>query len=319
MPVPHLSYTEHYQIQQCHSQGLSAAQTAYRLGRHVDTIRRALKRFPESYPADQAHQAALARRRISANNHPTKASRVWREVARRLQRDESPEQIVLARERYGAIAVSIQAIYDYIERDRRSGGTLYQHRRRPPTARRRRDGKRKSWAHQSQPLRERPESASRRRRVGHLEIDTMLGKRRDRHRLLVAVDRQSGWLMLQKVSSGEAAPTARALKAMLARHPYIPVTTITSDRGMEFADLHKHFYDCHYVCDPYRPGQRGLCENTIGLIRQYLPKSTSLDNIRPSRIRQIAELINNRPRKRLNGRGPKQVTLNRIRAAATRS
>jgi transposase, IS30 family len=318
MSASHLSYTEHYQIQCGQAQGLSPVQIAHRLGRHVDTIRRALKRFAHGYQAELAYQGALARRAVSAANHPTKPDRLWQSVERRLRRHDSPEQIVLARAYRGAAPVSIQAIYDYIERDRQASGTLYQGRRRPPGRRCRQDGKRKSWAHLAKPLRTRPAAASRRKRAGHLEIDTMVGKKRDRYRLLVAVDRHSGWLMLARVKSGEAVPTARALKRLLANHAYMPVVTLTSDRGMEFADLPRYFYDCHYVCEPYRPGQRGLCENTIGLIRQYLPKYESLDGVSQARLNKIAELINTRPRKRLGGRTPKQVISRRIRAAATR-
>lgn len=319
MPASHLSFPEHYQIQCGLAQGLGFPQIAARLGRHPDSIRRAAARFPDGYDANEAYRAALSRRAISARNHPMKSAQLWKSVTRRLDRDQAPEQIVLARARAGAKPVSIQAIYDYIARNRHQGGTLYPHRRRPPRKRCRKDGRRKSWAHQARPLRERPESASHRKRAGHIEIDTMAGKKRDRYRLLVAVDRWSGWLMLQRVQSGEAAATVTALKRLFAKHRHLPIRTITSDRGMEFADMPKHFHHCHYVCDPYRPGQRGLCENTIGLIRQYLPKYTSLDNVNPHQLNAIAELINTRPRKRLNGLSPKQVLFRRIRAAATRT
>lgn len=319
MSASHLSYPEHYQIQRGQAEGLSIRQIAARLGRHADTIRRALARFVGDYDADEAYYAALERRAISARNHPTKTARLWQSVERRLRQDQAPEQIVLARACAGRASVSIQAIYNRVARDRLQGGTLYQHRRRPPRPRCRCDGRQKSWAHATHPFRDRPKSAARRKRTGHIEVDTVAGKKRDRYRLLVAVDRCSGWLMVQRVKSGEAAATATALKRLFAKYPYLPVRTITSDRGMEFADLPKHFPDRHYVCDAYRPGQRGLCENTIGLLRQYLPKHVSLDNVPQPKIDKAVALINNRPRKRLGGRTPKQVISRRIRAAATRT
>lgn len=319
MSACHLSYPEHYQIQLGQSEGLHVSQIAARLGRHVDTIRRALARFADGYDADEGYYAALERRANSARNHPTKSARSWQSVEDRLRQDQAPEQIVLARACAGSAPVSIQAIYNRIERDRLQGGTLYLHRRRQRRPRCRADGRQKSWAHTAQPIRERPEGAARRQRTGHIEVDTMAGKKRDKYRLLVAVDRCSGWFMAERVCGGAAPSTAAALKRLFAQHPYLNVRTITSDRGMEFADLPKQFPGRHYVCDAYRPGQRGLCENTIGLLRQYLPKYSSMDNVSHAEIAKAVARINNRPRKRLGGRTPKQVLSKRIRAAATRT
>lgn len=319
MPACHLSYPEHYQIQLGQSEGLSNSQIAARLGRHVETIRRALARFANGYDADEGYCAALERRANSALNHPTKSTRLWQSVEERVRQDHAPEQIVLARVCAGSAPVSIQAIYNRIERDRLQGGTLYLHLRRRRRPRCRLDGRQKSWAHTAQPIRDRPESAARRQRTGHIEVDTMAGKKRDKYRLLVAVDRCSGWSMAKRICGGTAATTAAALKQLFAKHSYLNILTITSDRGMEFAELPRQFPGRHYACDAYRPGQRGLCENTIGLLRQYLPKHASLDNVSHAEIAEAIDRINNRPRKRLGGRTPKQVLSKRIRAAATRT
>ena len=319
MPGTHLSLPERYQIERGLAEGLAHAQIAARLGRHADTIVREVARRSGPYSAERAHEAARWRRSLSAANHPTKSARQWRQVERQLFRGHSPEQIVLARRRGHATAFSIQAIYDHIERDQFQGGTLYRYRRKPPRARARKDGRQKSWAHQARQFHTRPSGAACRKRVGHLELDTMEGKKRDGVRVLVGVERLSGSVMLQRLSRADAKTTVRAIKRMFARHAYVPIKTVTTDRGMEFAGLPADMPQQHYVCDPYRPTQRGLCENTIGLIRQYLPKYQSLANTTQQKLDQIADLLNNRPRKRLNGRTPKQVLSRRINAAATRS
>ena len=147
----------------------------------------------------------------------------------------------------------------------------------------------------------------------------MAGKKRDQTRLLVMVDRLSWQVILRRVTGGDAKRTLQAFKRALAAHSYLPVKTVTTDRGQEFADLPDYLQGIHYVCDPYQPNQRGLCENTIGLLRQYFPKHQTLDDKTQADFDRAAQKLNNRPRQRLNGRTPHRVISRLINAAETRS
>ena len=88
------------------------------------------------------------------------------------------------------------------------------------------------------------------------------------------------------------------------------IKTITSDNGFEFSN-HKNVskgLDCdYYFCHPYSSWERGLNEYINGLIRQYIPKGTSFENISPQYIQMIEDKLNNRPRKSLNWKTPNEV------------
>jgi len=81
------------------------------------------------------------------------------------------------------------------------------------------------------------------------------------------------------------------------------VHTITADNVKEFANhkrITRQLDTKVYFAHPYHSWERGLNENTNGLIRQYFPKGTSFEGISQEKAVQIQEKLNNRPRKKLN-------------------
>ena len=88
------------------------------------------------------------------------------------------------------------------------------------------------------------------------------------------------------------------------------VHTITVDNGKEFCDheliatgLQARIYFAH----PYASWERGLNENTNGLVRQYFPKKYEFAKITDKDLQRVEDLLNNRPRKTLGYRTPNEV------------
>lgn len=88
------------------------------------------------------------------------------------------------------------------------------------------------------------------------------------------------------------------------------VRTLTPDRGTEFAgyrEVGKELGISVYFPDPHAPQQRGTNENTNGLIREYFPKGTDLDELTDQDIAKFVRDLNNRPRKVLGWKTPSEV------------
>ena len=62
-----------------------------------------------------------------------------------------------------------------------------------------------------------------------------------------------------------------------------------------------------YFTEPYRSWEKPTVENTAGLVRRVFPKKTRFDDIPVQTIRAFERRLNNRPRKCLSFRTPREV------------
>ena len=144
---------------------------------------------------------------------------------------------------------------------------------------------------------------------GHWEGDTVRGKI-GRSGLVSLVDRKSRYLLSERVPKVNAKNVTQAMIDLL--HTVTPkrVRTLTPDRGTEFAgyrEVGKELGISVYFPDPHAPQQRGTNENTNGLIREYFPKGTDLDELTDQDIAKFVRDLNNRPRKVLVWKTPSEV------------
>ena len=154
-------------------------------------------------------------------------------------------------------------------------------------------------------IRERPAEADDRAVPGHWEGDLITGAR-DTH-IATLVERHSRFTMLVKLRRKDSATVVEALARHIGKLPEELRRSLIWDQGKEMA-RHRSFTMATdvqvYFCDPRSPWQRGSNENTNGLLRQYLPRSTDLSRISQNQLNAIALRLNQRPRKTLDFETP---------------
>ena len=315
MSYTHLNQTERYQIKSMLSLNATASEIAKELGRHRSTVEREIKRNSgeRGYRPGQA-QRLSDQRSANCRNARCITAEVWVEVDDHLRLQHSPEQIA------GCLPVSHESIYQHVYAD--STGELKKHLRCQKKRRKRyaSGASRRGQIPNRRGIEERSAAAETRKRTGHWEADTVIGKNH-KQALVTLVERKSGFVCIKKVNFKTADEVSKAMIELLA--PYKTVlTTMTCDNGKEFA---KHEQvDATLGCQtffarPYASWQRGTSENTNGLIRQYAPKDRKFETLTDEEVQMIQDRLNHRPRKRLGFKTPHQILYASIKRRALRA
>lgn len=282
---------------------LSNAKIARLMQRHPSTISRELQRnstpYDGHYRSSRAQEQANGRRSRSRRNSRF-TDEQWQLVEQLVRADFSPEQISGRLRRDQVLRISHETIYQRIWEDKRRGGTLFRRlRQRPKYRKRYGTNEKRGRLPGKRHISERPLSVDTRQDLGHWEMDTVIGSATN-DCILTLVERLTGCLLIAKLPARNAAAVNRRLLQIISEQPHL-FRTITVDNGTEF-----HAYEhverltgvLFYFATPYHSWERGTNENTNGLIRQYIPKRTSMKYLTQSRCAVIACILNNRPRKR---------------------
>ena len=309
-----MTYEQRIEIYALLKAGFNQTQIAQFIGVHKSTLSREIKRNVglKGYRPNQADQHALYRRK-RAEKHIRFTETIKQDVVQLLKQDWSPEQISGYFKKNNKPTVSHETIYQFVINDQKSGGDLFKHLRLRRKKRRKRlkTNDRRGQIPNRISIDKRPDIVNNKERTGDWETDTIIGKNH-KGALVTAVERKTKFTCIAHVPQKEAELVARALIKMMK--PYKKwVHTITSDNGKEFSEhqkIAKELDADFYFAHPYCSWERGLNENTNGLIRQYFPKKTSLVDVNKEHVVEVQNKLNYRPRKLLDFQMPAHLFLN---------
>jgi IS30 family transposase len=311
----HLSIEERDILAVLRSQGYSLRAIARCLDRSPGTISRELKRNAAPvntgyYLSHRAQQRADTRKLESHRRQRLKNDRIRDYVEKHIRIGWSPELISgRLNIEHPELSISHEAIYQWIYGDARAliDFLVRGHRRRKHRGYSRKH--KKCHIPDRVSIQERPEAVLKRHQAGHWESDT-ISCRKSYQAVQVSVERKTRYAKLAKLKAKTARAMSVALTRRLSRYPDTLRRSITYDNGSENAEhmrTNQILGTASYFCEPFHSYERGTVENTIGLVRRFLPKKTNLANIAPDRLSKIENWLNNRPRKCLGFKTPAEA------------
>lgn len=310
----HLTFAERGVLYRLNKAKKSKAEIAEALGRDRSTIYRELARNTggRGYRPLQAQRFANERRERCRRSKKLDHGPLKQYVTRSLKKQWSPDEIAGRSKRdhprQPKCHVSHQTIYNWLEDTAPELRACLRrgYRRTQPEIR----GKLTGCVN----VKDRPQVVDSKCRYGDWEGDTVVSPGH-RSGLVTVVERKSKYLRVRKTSSLKSSATIQAACRGMRDLPESLRRTMTLDNGKEFA-LHKQLTDKLgldvYFAQPYASWQRGLNENTNGLLRQYFPKGTDFSRISHRAVARTEKLLNERPRKSLGYKTPAEVLAKKL-------
>ena len=316
----HLHNEERFYIWQALRDGATQKQVADALGRHPATICREIKRNKYKQAKIYTYYWALdilkwRKRRIARSKYRKLNQDTEALILKLIQQYLSPEQVSGYIKRHHDISISHETIYRFIYADKARHFSLKPFLRQGNKCRRKRygSGARASCIPNRVVITERPEKVNAKDRLGDWECDTVIGKDRKSVRVTV-VDRASLYTCVSRVYSRSSKVVCNAIIRML--RPFKDrVLTLTFDNGSEFVrheKIAKALDAKTYFAHPYSSWERGINENTNGLLRQFFPKRTDFRKVSWKQVKNAVDNLNNRPRKTRGYLTPNQMFNNQF-------
>ena len=315
MEYNHLTPNERESIMKLSAKGYGIRAIARETGRSPSTISRELSRnggVTQSYSAYEAEKRYRKKRTRCRPRLKLASHEIQKHLLAYLGEGWSPEQIVgrLKLCEKKELGVSVTTVYRGFKRgllpqifkeSLRRKGKPYRKKGAPLDGR----GQIKNAVS----IEERPKTVEGRKRRGHWEGDTVSGIL-GTGGIVTLVERKSRYLMAWKIDNKTADLTKEVIVSLFEDMPSRMIKTLTFDNGKEFAgheEIAALIGAKVYFAHPGHPGERGTNENTNGLIREYLPKGVDFRKITNNEVQRVVERLNNRHRKCLGFRTPREV------------
>lgn len=306
----HLTFTQRYSIEMMLKANVKKKDIWSSLKIPESTFYRELKRNIKKNNYNAEHAQMLATERKQDQHMKTRLTdSMVRLITSKLSLFWSPEQIVGWCKIHSIQMVSHTKIYNYIKEEKANGGNLFSYLRHQKRY------KKKYGSSNSRgqipdrvPIEQRPDIVEQKSRIGDFEIDLIIGKGHKGAQLTI-VDRMTSYTIIQTLTSKRASEVQKAIVSALTPYKSI-IKTITNDNGKEFSGhkiTAKELNADVFFCNPYASYERGLNEYINKLIRQFYPKQMELNNIKQSQNLEVMDLLNKRPRKKLEFQTPEKV------------
>jgi len=314
-----LTYEDRIKIETLLRHGKSKAEIAIYLNRSKSTIGREIWKYSGlAYESYLAHKCSVmvARKRHTGNkivNNPD----LEYYIILRIKQGWSPHQISQRlKEKHPKdkrMHASHESIYTYIYLKAKGGlkKELISHLRQEKGARKRPAPRidKRSIIPDRVGIEHRPEEVIDRIVPGHWESDLIIGKEQ-KSAIGTIVERTTRFVIIVKLQNRTANEVRKAFANELKELPEHMRKTLTHDNGIEMCQ-HKLFTKETqikvYFANPHSPWERGTNENTNMLIRDFFPKGTDFSQIPSGKLKNVQDLLNNRPRQTLNWKTPNEV------------
>jgi IS30 family transposase len=312
MAYKRVTAEERVLIHRWRQEGLAVREVARRLERSASCISREIERNTgkRGYRPKQADK--------KAQNHAKRPgprrffTPVKTDVEGHIKEGWTPEMISERARLEGRPHVCKETIYKHVYADAKAGGTLWEHLPRAKRKRHRRcprqDGRGRGRIPNQRMIETRPAEVETRKSIGHWEGDLINGAH-DTGNLVTLVERNTRYTLVGRTDSKGAEEVADMICARFKTLPQKSRLSLTLDNGKEFA-RHEEFAKNTgmdvFFANPYHSWERGTNENTNGLIRRLHPKKSSFAGIGTAALKRIDTFLNDRPRKCLGWRTPRE-------------
>jgi transposase, IS30 family len=307
-----LSYSERVKIQTLLEENRSRIYIAQALNRNRSTISRELSKWikkpNDKYEAYLAHFFAeddkFNKRNLDKiSTHNCLKMYVYRNLLRRNSPEQIAGRIKLDYPNNLIMRISYEAIYTHIYnfrhgKMRRKLISLLHYSK---SKRKSRKGAKtnRQRIKEANSIEDRPIHIEDRKEVGHWEGDLIIGPKQS-SAIGTLVERKTRFVYIVKLKNRKSETVTKAFKKSINRLDTKLRKTLTYDNGMEMANhkwFTKHTGAVVYFAHPYSSWERGSNENTNGLIRRYFPKNTDFNKLSENQLKEVENMLNNRPRK----------------------
>ena len=314
----YLTLLERIRIEKYIKEGLNKTEIAKKLYRHKSTICREINRWgsKKEYNCALADWWAIEERTKYKPKKLNENVKLRTFVIKHLKKRWSPEQISLKLKNLYpgdlSMNVSYESIYTYIyiqtRGELRKELISYLRQGKPKRYRKRRK-KKGSRIVDGLCIDQRDPSVEERVIPGHWESDLIIGKEQESC-IGTIVERTTRFVIMVPLKTRKALEVRKAFSRELRKLPQQVRLSVTHDNGLEMAQ-HKLFTKntkmIVYFAHPYSSWERGTNENTNGLIRDFFPKDTDFNTVTRYKLKKVQDLLNERPRKILNGKSPQEA------------